>query len=148
MAVPLFKVIGTVSLGLLTGVSYTLSTQTLPALLTLPSAKSASNTFRHVARLSALHITALSAVSSLSLGLAFVLSPARIRHPYLLWTSLAAAGSGALTLAGKSDLDGSDVNGEEVEKTTRAQQYMEFVRTGISGLGFAMGVVGIWGDGA
>jgi autophagy-related protein 33 len=41
-----------------------------------------------------------------------------------------------------------DVNGEEVEKSARDQQWLEFVRTIIAGTGFAMGVVGIWGDGA
>lgn len=41
-----------------------------------------------------------------------------------------------------------EVNGEQVEKRARDQQWIEFVRTGLSGLGFGMGVVGIWGDGA
>ena len=44
--------------------------------------------------------------------------------------------------------EGGDVNGEQVEKRARDQQWIEFVRTGVSGLGFVMGVVGIWGDGA
>lgn len=41
-----------------------------------------------------------------------------------------------------------EVNGEQVEKRARDQQWIEFVRTAVSGLGFVMGVVGIWGDGA
>jgi autophagy-related protein 33 len=41
-----------------------------------------------------------------------------------------------------------ELNGEQVEKTTRDRQVWEFLRTGVSGLGFAMAVVGIWGDGA
>lgn len=41
-----------------------------------------------------------------------------------------------------------EVNGEQVEKEARRQQFVEFVRTGVSGVGFVMGVVGIWGDGA
>ena len=41
-----------------------------------------------------------------------------------------------------------EVNGEQVEKKARDQQYIEFVRTGVSGVGFIMGVVGLWGDGA
>lgn len=41
-----------------------------------------------------------------------------------------------------------EVNGEQVEERARQQQHLEFVRTGVAGLGFAMGVVGIWGDGA
>ncbi len=46
----------------------------------------------------------------------------------------------------EEDMD--DVNGEQVEKRAREQQWIEFVRTGVSGLGFVMGVVGLWGDGA
>ena len=78
-----------------------------------------------------------------------------MRHPYLLWTSLLAASSGALNLAMRPDMGervvkdvAGDVNGEQVEKKAREQQWIEFVRMGVSGLGFAMGVVGIWGDGA
>ena len=41
-----------------------------------------------------------------------------------------------------------DVNGEQVEKRARDQQLIEFVRTGVAGVGFAMAVVGIWGDGS
>lgn len=41
-----------------------------------------------------------------------------------------------------------EVNGEEVENQTRDQQFLEFVRTGVAGMGFVMGIVGIWGDGA
>ena len=41
-----------------------------------------------------------------------------------------------------------EVNGEQVERKAREQQWIEFVRMGVSGAGFAMGVVGIWGDGA
>ncbi|KAF2766067.1 hypothetical protein EJ03DRAFT_192625 [Teratosphaeria nubilosa] len=165
-SIALFKFVGTISLGLLTGISYTLSTQSLPSLLTLPSAKPAAFTLQQTARLATLHIRALSALSTLSLGLAFVLSPSRIRHPYLLWTSLVAASAGGLNLLmdkdmgrrvvkGESESDWEElrlsegeVNGEQVEKKARDQQYIEFVRTGVSGLGFVMGVAGIWGDGA
>jgi autophagy-related protein 33 len=41
-----------------------------------------------------------------------------------------------------------EINGEQVERTTRDRQVWEFLRTGVSGVGFAMAVVGIWGDGA
>ena len=41
-----------------------------------------------------------------------------------------------------------DVNGEIVEKKARDQQRFEFVKAGVSALGFVMAVVGIWGDGA
>ncbi|KAK4546540.1 hypothetical protein LTR36_001757 [Oleoguttula mirabilis] len=154
-AIALCKFVGTISLGLLTGVSYTLSTQSLPSLLTLPSAKPAAYTLSQTARLATLHIRTLSAISTLSLALAFYLSPSRVRHPYLLWTALLAASSGALNLAMRQDMGGAvvtddvdDVNGEQVEKKAREQQWIEFVRMGVSGAGFVMGVVGIWGDGA
>lgn len=150
-SIAIFKFVGTISLGLLTGVSYTLSTQALPSLLTLPSAKPAAHTLSQQKTLSTLHIRALSAVSAVSLLTAFALSPPRIRHPYLLWTALVATGSGALGLGFESNkvIKGDDdVNGEEVEKSARDQQFMEFVRTLVAGTGFAMGVVGIWGDGA
>ena len=44
--------------------------------------------------------------------------------------------------------DVGDVNGEQVEKKARNQQWIEFVRTGISGVGFVMSIVGLWGDGS
>ncbi|KAK3058654.1 hypothetical protein LTR09_000219 [Extremus antarcticus] len=159
-AVALCKFVGTISLGLLTGVSYTLSTQSLPSLLTLPSATPAAYTLAQTTRLSTLHIRTLSTLSTLSLALAFYLSPSRVRHPYLLWTALAASASGGLNLAmdkrlkrrvvkgAEDEEDMDDVNGEQVEKRAREQQWIEFVRTGVSGLGFVMGVVGLWGDGA
>jgi len=156
--VAICKFVGTISLGLLTGVSYTLSTQSLPSLLTLPSAKPAAYTISQTTRLAALHTTALSAVSTLSLLTAYALSPPRARHPYLLWTALAAGLSGALTLATdsktigrkqvRSEIEFAEVNGEQVEKAARDRQLWEFVRASLGGVGFAMGVVGIWGDGA
>ena len=79
----------------------------------------------------------------------------RIRHPYLLWTGLVAAASGSLNLAmekrlkqGVVDENVDDVNGEEVERRAREQQWIEFVRCGVSGVGFTMAVLGIWGDGS
>jgi autophagy-related protein 33 len=68
-----------------------------------------------------------------------------------MWTALMAATSGLLNFAmdrSPQQGEGEEVNGEQVERKARDQQYLEFVRTGISGLGFMMGVVGIWGDGA
>ncbi|KAK3683203.1 hypothetical protein LTR37_020445 [Vermiconidia calcicola] len=151
----LCKFVGSISLGLLTGVSYTLSTQSLPSLLTLPSAKPAAYTLNQTARLATLHIRTLSSISTISLALAFYLSPPRVRHPYLLWTALLAATSGGLNLAMDKSMkqrvvkdDVGDVNGEQVEKKARDQQWIEFVRTGISGVGFVMSIVGLWGDGS
>jgi len=145
------KFVGTVSLGLLTGVSYTLSTQSLPSLLTLPSAKPAAYTLRQTTRLATLHIRTLSTIASLSLALAFFLSPSRARHPYLLWTSIVAAANGMVGFHVDGDManeEAEEVNGEQVERKTRERQWTEFGRAALSGVGFIMSVVGIWGDGA
>lgn len=47
-----------------------------------------------------------------------------------------------------AELESEDVNGEQVERRAREQQWVEMTRAGVSGLGFVMGVIGIWGDGA
>lgn len=44
--------------------------------------------------------------------------------------------------------EAGDANGEEVEGAAREKQWVEGLRAAVSGLGFVMGVVGIWGDGA
>lgn len=74
-----------------------------------------------------------------------------MRHPYLLWTSLVAAGSGLVGFHIDRDItdeEVEEVNGEQVERKTRERQWTEFGRTALSGFGFVMSVVGIWGDGA
>lgn len=42
----------------------------------------------------------------------------------------------------------ASVNGEKVEMEMSRERRVQGVRALVSGLGFAMGVVGIWGDGA
>ncbi|KAF2836834.1 hypothetical protein M501DRAFT_996513 [Patellaria atrata CBS 101060] len=92
-AVTVLKFVGTVSLGLLTGLTYTLST-TLPAtLLSLPTSPTCHTALCTLQRTSSLHRTILTSLTLLTLPLSFLLSPRRIRHPYLLWVSL-------LTVAG------------------------------------------------
>lgn len=49
--------------------------------------------------------------------------------------------------SGSEDL-GVDVNGEKVEMEMRRERKVQVYRTVVAGLGFMMGVVGIWGDGA
>lgn len=68
---------------------------------------------------------------------------------------MVAGASGALNLVMDRKLkqravkdDVGEVNGEEVENQARGQQFLEFVRTGVAGLGFGMAVIGVWGDGA
>ncbi|KAG4442310.1 hypothetical protein IFR05_002234 [Cadophora sp. M221] len=88
------KFVGTISLGLLTGLSYSLTTLTLPTLLTLPSATSASKAFANLNASSLLHLRTLAGVSSTSFLLAYLLSPRSQKHPYLLWTTLFIVSSG------------------------------------------------------
>jgi len=45
------------------------------------------------------------------------------------------------------DMD-DDVNGEEVREEMEGFMLTQIIRTAIAGVGFAMSVVGIWGDGA
>jgi len=117
-AVPILKFVGTISLGLLTvsqapatssslripkqtfanlasssqGVSYTTATQSIPALLTLPSADAAQSTIDSHKKSTSKHLSTLFALTVASYSTAFALAPPRGgRHPYLLWTSLAAS---------------------------------------------------------
>ncbi|KAL8294937.1 hypothetical protein RB597_008357 [Gaeumannomyces tritici] len=93
--VSLLKFVGTVSLGLLTGLSYTLSSLTAPALLTLPSASAASRGFGTLASTARTQLRALTLASSACFALAFLASPRHGRHPYLLYTSVLTGLSGA-----------------------------------------------------
>jgi len=187
------KFVGSISLGLLTGLSYTLSTLTLPTLLTLPSATSASRAFTNLTTVSLTHLRTLAGISGSSFLLAYLLSPRSQKHPYLLWTALFVAGSGVTDLVlpssvlkasasprtsqkprdrkgkGRQQMDASyevlghdsnsegtqsgeeledDVNGEEVREQMEGFMTSQIVRTVVAGLGFAMSVIGIWGDGA
>lgn len=47
-----------------------------------------------------------------------------------------------------SEEDADDVNGEDVRVRVEGLVRGYIVRTGLAALGFAMAVVGIWGDGA
>lgn len=40
------------------------------------------------------------------------------------------------------------MNGEQVRLKVEKLQFVESVRMGVEGVAFAMGIVGIWGDGA
>ncbi|KAI1872848.1 hypothetical protein JX265_004776 [Neoarthrinium moseri] len=91
--VSVLKFVGTVSLGLLTGASYTLSTFTIPSLLDLPSSSSAAKAFRSISKTATTHLNALTGAAGSAFLLAFALSPRGYRHPYLLYTSLFVFGS-------------------------------------------------------
>lgn len=70
------------------GVSYTLSTLTVPTLLTLPSASTAAKAFRSLDSTAKTQLRVLSSVSGSAFLLAFLLSSRPYRHPYLLYTSV------------------------------------------------------------
>jgi autophagy-related protein 33 len=88
--IPLLKFVGTVSLGLLTGVSYSISAFALPNILNLPSSSSASHALTTLTASLKTRLVALSTLAAAPLLLAFALSPRTARHPYLLYTSLIA----------------------------------------------------------
>lgn len=210
--VTLLKFVGTVSLGVLTGLSYSLSTLTIPTLLTLPSASTASRAFDTLRTTAKVHVDALSIFSSSAFFLAYYLSPRAVRHPYLLYTAVAIVGTqlahseflepylpfqvarprgspsaaaaaaaarrqaqlqkkqeqeraararmeASYEVLGVEHSDhadaGSDVteaeddafNGEEVRVKVEWFINRHIVQTVASGLGFAIAVIGIWGDG-
>ncbi|EQL02262.1 hypothetical protein OCS_02026 [Ophiocordyceps sinensis CO18] len=183
-AVGVLKFVGTVSLGLLTGVSYTVSTLTLPSLLQLSSSVSASQVVSSLRESLGVPVYALTVLASAPLFLSFALSPRSARHPYLVYTSLLAVLSTAVPRllpspasrsaanppankapargrmeasyevlgdvhsepASESEIE--DMNGEEVRVEVESLARGYAVRTGLAALGFAMAVVGIWGDGA
>ncbi|KAF2714726.1 hypothetical protein K504DRAFT_478118 [Pleomassaria siparia CBS 279.74] len=162
-AVTICKFVGTISLGLLTGVSTTLTTISLPALLTLPTAINARTTLSYLTSRNKVLSSYLRHITTFTLFSAYLLSPRRFRHPYLLYTSLFTFASGAgvdYAIAvlkdgpnqARMELDleaqGDDVNGEQVRQTVEKLQFVEQVRTGVAGVAFAMATVGIWGDGA
>ncbi len=189
------------------GLSYTLSTHTIPALLTLPSADTAARAFQALTTTAKRHLGTLSALSSSAFVLAFFLSPRAYRHPYLLYTALLVLGSqlavtdvvspylnlgpapsssaSAAAAARKQvqqkkkeaaararmeasyevlgagsdthsdgDIEDADVedehagvNGEEVRIKVETFLKKQLVQTAVAGVGFALSVVGIWGDG-
>ncbi|KAH6610531.1 hypothetical protein Trco_000551 [Trichoderma cornu-damae] len=88
--ISVLKFVGTVSLGLLTGVSYTVSALTLPTLLHLPSSSSAAHALTSLQSSLRLPVFALSSLAAAPLFLSFVFSPRYARHPYLFYTSLLA----------------------------------------------------------
>jgi len=178
------KFVGTVSLGLLTGVSYSVSTITLPSILALPSASSANHALTTLTSYLRLPLLTLTTLSSLPLLASFFLSPRSSRHPYLVYTALLAILSNAAPrfvpapapaaarptrkqkpavknmemsyevlgdapseAASEEELS-DEFNGEEVRAEVEGAGRGFLVRTGVAAVGFAMAVVGIWGDGS
>ncbi|KAI1197740.1 hypothetical protein F5X97DRAFT_324163 [Nemania serpens] len=194
--VAVLKFVGTVSLGLLTGTSYTLSTFTIPSLLELSSASTAAKSFRSLASSATARLTTLSGIAGSAFLLAFAFSPSGYRHPYLIYTSLFCFGTrltdyvtpsifgkpssrsaadqqraarvqarkekaaarrmvasyevlgDSHTEEGDNEFVDEEVNGEEVRSEVEVFVRDQLVRTAVAGLGFAVAVLGIWGDGA
>ncbi|OBT67526.1 hypothetical protein VE03_03716 [Pseudogymnoascus sp. 23342-1-I1] len=186
--VPPFKLIGSISLGLLTGVSYTLNAIAVPALLTLPSSATASTAFTLLNTRAVQTYRIFTGLSTACFLSAYALSPRGCRHPYLLWSALIVAASGSVDLflqparapsspavmdrarkdKGKAKLDASyellgdsnseagisdggseeDVNGEDVRAEMLGFKSLQALRFYLSGVGFAVSLIGLWGDGA
>ncbi|KAE8396316.1 hypothetical protein BDV23DRAFT_143828 [Aspergillus alliaceus] len=87
MACPLTisKFVGTVSLGLLTGLSYSASTVTIPSLALLPTSASALRSLNEVKRLNRKHGLRLTNLANGCLLFAYCVSPKHRKHPYLVW---------------------------------------------------------------
>ena len=51
------------------------------------------------------------------------------------------------TVVREEELREDDVNGEVVREAMEVWRRGQFIKAGVTGLGFAMSVVGIWGDG-
>ncbi|KAJ5688990.1 hypothetical protein N7462_003382 [Penicillium macrosclerotiorum] len=79
------KFVGTVSLGLLTGVSYSTTAITIPSLALLPTSTTAARCFNEVKRLNRKHALRLSSLANICFLFAYSVSPPRRKHPYLVW---------------------------------------------------------------
>jgi autophagy-related protein 33 len=187
--VPLLKFVGTVSLGLLTGVSYTVSSITVPSLLKLESSSSASHALADLTTSLKLPLLTLSSLGSVPFLVAYALSSRSSRHPYLFYTSFLAALSvivpdllvpptirqrpaavakkpaapkpraldASYEVLGdiKTEAAFTEEEEEEEEEVVNGDHVkMEFddtarnflTRTGFAMAGFAIAVVGIWGE--
>ncbi|PLN79795.1 hypothetical protein BDW42DRAFT_172126 [Aspergillus taichungensis] len=93
MACPLTvsKFVGTVSLGLLTGLSYSSSAVTVPALQQLSTASTASRAAAEVKRLNRKHGFRLTNLANGCLLFAYCVSPPHRKHPYLVWMAVSAS---------------------------------------------------------
>jgi autophagy-related protein 33 len=61
---------------------------------------------------------------------------------------LRSSNNGSKSYVMVEDEDEGSVNGEKVEMEMSRERRVQGVRALVGGIGFAMGVVGIWGDGA
>ncbi|KAK2739444.1 hypothetical protein FQN57_006573 [Myotisia sp. PD_48] len=82
------KFVGTFTVGLSTGLSYSIFSIALPALQSLPTASAAAQALAHIQTRMRRKILTLSNIAIVSLVTAFALSSPRRRHPYLILTSV------------------------------------------------------------
>ncbi|KAL4913868.1 hypothetical protein BDW62DRAFT_191636 [Aspergillus aurantiobrunneus] len=82
------KFVGTISLGLLTGLSYSASTITVPSLSLLSTSTNASKSLSEVKRLNRKHGLRLANISNVCLLFAYSISPRHRKHPYLVWMAV------------------------------------------------------------
>lgn len=85
------KFVGTVSLGLLTGLSYSTTTVTIPSLKLLPTSTAGRRCLSEVRRLNRKHGLRLTGLAHGCLMFAFAISPKHRKHPYLIWMCVASA---------------------------------------------------------
>ncbi|KAG0639712.1 hypothetical protein HOY80DRAFT_1009393 [Tuber brumale] len=159
----LLKFTGVFSLGILSGVHLNFSTATLDAILSLPSASAAQRAFSISLGKLRQVVRPLEIAATASLFTAFLFGGRRGRHGYLIFTGLmpvlgvaleksrmVGVEVGVVNVQTRKKRGGEsvDVNGEVVKGGMEAWRVWGLVRGGLVAFGFAMGVVGIWGDGA
>ncbi|KAF3940074.1 hypothetical protein ABW19_dt0210625 [Dactylella cylindrospora] len=139
------------------GISFTTSYASIKSLLTLPSAPSAHRSFtHHLTTLSSI-TTPLTALTSLTILTSYLISPPHRQHPYLVFISLLpiiSLGYDFTVLrpqVGRMEelvrVNGEKgVNGEELRDGMVEFERGSWGVTGLLGVAFGMGVVGIWGD--
>ncbi|KAL5611822.1 hypothetical protein BROUX41_000603 [Berkeleyomyces rouxiae] len=123
--VSILKFVGTVSLGLLTGMSYSLTTLAVPSLLSLPSSTACAHALTRLSALSAEPLHLLSRVSCGAFLLAFVSAPRAARHPYLLYTSLFAGAAGLANVLTPMLLGQAAVSARQAPKPKKSVRALE-----------------------
>ncbi|KAK2778244.1 hypothetical protein CKAH01_03200 [Colletotrichum kahawae] len=126
--VSLLKFVGTVSLGLLTGLSYSLSTVTVPSILSLPSASDALRAFQNLYPSANTRLRILTGVSTASFLFAFFLSPRAFRHPYLVYASVLCLASGAAEQITPYVLSSPESSSEAIAARRQARREREDAR--------------------
>ncbi|KAM5444610.1 hypothetical protein MferCBS31731_000063 [Microsporum ferrugineum] len=119
------KFVGMISIGISTGLSYSVSSITLPALQGLPTASVAAQALTDIQYRARRTALTLSHITVITLLTAFSLSSPRRRHPYLLWTT-------AFSLLGGLGLElytnhPSFIQGTESARTSTCSSYLSSI---------------------